>query len=197
MSEREVSGEGTGEPEAPSPIQRRTDFPPVTELLPHRGRAVLLERVLAHDRAATECSVDTSNHTLFHDPDGGVPATVGLEYMAQTIAAHGGLRDRESGREARPGFFLGTRRLTFAVARFQPGQQLVVTARHLRGETGMLAFDCSIRAAGSAEPMVSGILTVYLLESFEALTRDFASQDVRETARDSARDVARDIAKDD
>jgi hypothetical protein len=41
----------------------------------------------------------------------------------------------------------------------------------------MLAFDCAIRRAGQspeAEPMVSGVLTVYLLESFEALERDFA-----------------------
>ena len=163
----------------------KREFPPVAELLPHRGRAVLLDRVLAHDATTTVCSVETSASTLFHDADGGVPATVGLEYMAQTIAAHGGLLDRDAGREARPGFFLGTRRLTLAVTRFEPGQCLEVTATHLRGSTGLLAFDCAIRPAPGAEPMVSGILTVYLLESFEALARDFAEGAAKDSPTDA------------
>jgi predicted hotdog family 3-hydroxylacyl-ACP dehydratase len=152
------------------------EFPPVAELLPHRGRAVLVRRVVAHDATTTTCEVDPADSVLWKNADGSVPATVGLEYMAQTIAAHGGLSDRESGREARPGFFLGSRRLDFRASRFEPGELLEVTVRHLRGSTGMLAFDCSVRrAAGTsgAEPMVSGVLTVYLLESFDALTRDF------------------------
>jgi len=149
-------------------------FPPIAELLPHRGRAVLLDRVLAHDATTTVCLVETSSSALFRAADGGVPAYFGLEYMAQTVAAHGGLLDREAGRPTRPGFFLGTRRLAFTVARFEPGQRLEVTATHLRGALGLVAFDCAIRPAAGAQPMVSGILTVYLLESFEALTRDFA-----------------------
>jgi len=161
-------------------------FPPIVELLPHRGRAVLLDRVLAHDATTTVCSVDTAASALFHDRDGGVPAAIGLEYMAQTIAAHGGLLDREAGRDARPGFFLGTRRLALSVARFEPGRQLLVSATHLRGglrgSSGLLAFDCAIRAAADAEPMVSGILTVYLLESFDALERDFAEATARGTS---------------
>jgi predicted hotdog family 3-hydroxylacyl-ACP dehydratase len=175
-----------------------TEFPPIAALLPHRGRAVLLQRVVAHDAASTTCEVDPAGSTLWKDEHGTVAAAVALEYMAQTIAAHGGLADLESGREARPGFFLGTRRLEFRVDRFVPGELLEVTARHLRGSTGMLAFECSIRRArglapvstgeaasagagpaspDEAEPMVSGVLTVYLLESFEALTRDFADAD--------------------
>src|SRR5688572_17623989 len=110
-----------------------SEFPRVTELLPHRGRAVLLRRVVAHDAASTTCEVDPAASELWKNADGSVPATVALEYMAQTIAAHGGLSDRESGREARPGFFLGSRRLEFRIRRFEPGELLEVTARHLRG----------------------------------------------------------------
>jgi len=168
-------------------------FPPITELLPHRGRAVLLERVLAHDSTTTVCSVDTSTGVLLHDGDGGVPAYFGLEYMAQTVAAHGGLLDREAGRDARPGLFLGTRRLVLSVSRFEPGQRLEVTAKHLRGSVqgsrGLLAFDCTIRAAGAAEAMVSAILTVYLLESFEALAREFAADTVTDPVPDATADA--------
>ena len=152
-------------------------FPSITELLPHRSRAVLLNRVLSHDDTTTVCSVNPATSVLYRAADGRVPAYVGLEYMAQAIAAHGGLLDRDAGREARPGFFLGSRRLSFAVSSFEPDHTLIVTATHLRGTTGLLAFDCSVRAATDAAAMVSGILTVYLLESQEALNRDFASDD--------------------
>lgn len=158
----------------PSPA---STFPPITELLPHRGRAVLLGQVLAHDATTTVCTVDPDGGALFRDADGRVPAWVGLEFMAQAVAAHGGLLDREASREPRPGLFLGSRRLAFSVAAFEPGQALEVTATHLRGSTGLLAFDCRVRAPGASEPMVSGILTVYLLESFEALARDFTADD--------------------
>ena len=156
---------------------RGSGFPPIGELLPHRGRAVLLSRVLAHDAASTTCAVDAGAGALYRDADGAVPAYVGLEYMAQAVAAHGGLLDREAGRDARPGFFLGSRRLSFEVERFAPDLALVVTATHLRGSGRMLAFDCSIRPAGGGDAMVSGILTVYLLDSFDALVEDFAAEE--------------------
>lgn len=149
------------------------DFPPIAELLPHRGSAVLLRRVVAHDATSTTCEVEPAASVLWQNEDGSVPVAVALEYMSQAIAAHGGLTDLEAGRERRPGFFLGTRRLDLKVASFAPGEVLEVTARHLRGSAGMLAFDCAVRRPGQTESMVSGVLTVYLLESFEALTRDF------------------------
>lgn len=152
-------------------------FPPIGELLPHRGRAVLLSRVLAHDATSTTCAVEAGAGALYRDAEGFVPSYVGLEYMAQAVAAHGGLLDREAGRDARPGFFLGSRRLSFAATRFAADQALEVTARHLRGNGRMLAFDCSVRPAGGGDAMVSGILTVYLLDSFDALVEDFTADD--------------------
>ncbi|MFN2375416.1 MAG: beta-hydroxyacyl-ACP dehydratase [Candidatus Binatia bacterium] len=152
-------------------------FPPIAELLPHGSRAILLEHVISHDAATTVCAVDPAAGAHYRDADGALPACIGLEIMAQTIAAHGGLLDRAAGREARPGFFLGSRRLALAVPRFEAGQRLVATATHLRGSSGLLAFDCSIRVEGDVPaPLASGVLTVYLLESFEALTRDFATE---------------------
>ncbi len=176
-------------------------FPPIEELLPHRGPAVLLARVLAHDGRSTTCEVDVARSRLYQAPDGSVPAHVALEYMAQAIAAHGGLLDRAAGRDPRPGFFLGSRRLTLAVSRLEQGEKLEVTATHVRGAGRMLAFDCAVRrrppsrggtapgAAADGRPgasrgseddgrtMVSGVLTVYLLESVEALTREFLQDD--------------------
>jgi len=163
-------------------------FPPVAELLPHSGRALLLDRVLAHDAATTVCAVDPAASVLYFNADRRVPAYVGLEYMAQTIAAHGGLlhRSQAGGSAAgpRPGFFLGSRRIVFGVDCFEGGQLLEVAATRLRGTRGALrgtrgalAFECTIRDAAGGRAMVSGVLTVYLLESFEALVEGFPEND--------------------
>src|SRR5207245_182029 len=60
---------------------------------------ILLTRILAHAEKRTTCAVEISSASAFLDGQGGVPAWVALEYMAQCIAAHGGLR----GRADRPG----------------------------------------------------------------------------------------------
>ena len=50
-----------------------------------------------------------------------VPAVVGIEYMAQAIAAGAGPSARGKGEAARMGFLLGCRNLTIAVDSFQVG----------------------------------------------------------------------------
>jgi predicted hotdog family 3-hydroxylacyl-ACP dehydratase len=129
----------------------------------------LLDRVVEHDASRTVCAVDPGRSALLAAPDGSVPVWVGLEYMAQCIAAHGGLVALERGEPPRPGVLLGSRRLRFGVQRFEPGRELRVAARHHRGERGLLAFDCEVREAGGHSPLVRGRLNVYIVDGFEDL----------------------------
>ena len=79
--------------------------------------------------------------------DGGVPAWVGVEYMAQAIAAWAGCHARGQGRTPPIGFLLGTRRYDSAVERFDSGRVLRVEARReLLGENGLGVFACRILA---------------------------------------------------
>ena len=151
------------------------NFPPAEELLPHGGRMNLIDCVLSHEDKETVCRVDPAASVLFADDDGSVPAWVGLEYMAQTTAAHGGLLDRAQKLDTRPGLFLGSRRLEFHVERFAPGRLLRVRVRHLRGLTGLIAFEGEVCDEADGTPLVSGILNVYLMDSFEALETEFGS----------------------
>lgn len=172
-----------------SPAATGAVFPAMADLLPHGPDAVLLDAVIAHDAQTTVCRVDPAASRLYLDEDGQVPAYVALEYMAQAVAAHGGLLDREQGRPARPGLFLGTRRLRLSTARLAADEPLEVVATHVRGAGPLLAFDCCIRRPGRPrdtptaqdEAMVSATLTVYLLESFEALLRDFDGEGPAQT----------------
>lgn len=137
-------------------------FPPISDLVPHAGGMLLLDRVLAHESTHTVCATSAGRSPLFANSDGSVPSWVGIEYMAQCAAVHGELANRSRGGGPRPGLLLGSRRLAIHREAFAPGESLEVTARHHMGESGLVAFDCSIRSASSAETLVEGRVNLYL-----------------------------------
>jgi predicted hotdog family 3-hydroxylacyl-ACP dehydratase len=147
----------------------RAEFPAIEALVPHSGPMCLLERVIEHGPGHTLCAVDPGRSRLLAAADGTVPVWVGIEYMAQCIAAHGGLVALERGEPRRPGVLLGARRVRFDVPRFEADRELHVLARHHRGERGLLAFECEIRDARGGAPLGEGRLNVYTVDGWEAL----------------------------
>ena len=147
----------------------RRGFPAIAALIPQAGPMRLLDRVLEHGPGHTVCAVDPGRSHLLAAPDGSVPAWVGLEYMAQCIAVHGGLQALAQGEPLRPGVLLGSRRLRFGVQRFARGRELRVSARRHGGERGLVAFDCEVWDASGGPPLVEGRLNVYIVGSFEEL----------------------------
>lgn len=144
-------------------------FPPVAELIPHSDTMVLLDRVLEHELEYTVCSADPDSNSIFSDRDGRVPSWVGLEYMAQCAAVHGSLANRSQDRSPRPGLLLGSRRLLLHADVFPTGSDLLITARHHLGESGLVAFDCSIRSATDREILAEGRVNLYILEDWSEL----------------------------
>lgn len=143
------------------------EFPPVAELLPHAGPMRLVERVLSHADDETQCRVDPAASALFRDAAGRIPAWVGIEYMAQCAAVHGGLLARARGERPAPGLLLGSRSVSFGCDAFEPGVPLVVVARHVAGRSRTLAFACAVESA-DGEPLVEGRL--HVLASPDAAT---------------------------
>jgi len=66
-----------------------------------------------------------------------VPALLGIEYMAQTIAAFGGIKRRLAGRPLDLGFLLGTRRYVCNVGTFAVGSVLTVSVKRLVEDQGL------------------------------------------------------------
>lgn len=144
-------------------------FPPIETLVPHAGPMCLLDRILEHDPSHTVAAVDPVRSALLAGPDGRVPVIVGLEYLAQCIAAHGGLAARAHGETPRPGLFLGARSVSFGAQHFARDRELRVEVRHHRGERGLVAFDGTVREAQGGPPLVQGRLNVYIVESGKEL----------------------------
>jgi predicted hotdog family 3-hydroxylacyl-ACP dehydratase len=128
------------------------------ELLPHRAPMILLDEVLAHDADALTAVVEIGADTLFAEPE-GVPAYVGIEYMAQACGAFVGALARAAGQEPRIGYLLGTRNFEANVTWFRPRDRLVVTVTPVVRDEMMGAFDCRIARGG--EVLATAQLNVY------------------------------------
>ena len=143
-------------------------YPEIEKVIPHRGRMIFLTGIVDHTKDSTTCVVEVGEDALFREPGGLVPAWVGLEYMAQCIAAHGGLRARAPGEPVKIGFFVGSRRIDVHTEGFSPGQVLEVRANHLLGESGFFSFACSLRDRKSGALLMEGNLNVFLSEDLKA-----------------------------
>jgi predicted hotdog family 3-hydroxylacyl-ACP dehydratase/3-hydroxymyristoyl/3-hydroxydecanoyl-(acyl carrier protein) dehydratase len=117
--------------------------------LPHQGRMRVLERVLAHEPPVTLCEARIGTSTPLC-VESSAPAWLGIEILAQGMAAQAGLDPRG---HAFRGFLTGARRVELRTRAFRAGETLWVRAEHLRGDLGMVALRCAL---GSGAPPVSG-----------------------------------------
>lgn len=122
---------------------------PLAELLPHAGDMILIDRVEAFDdeQIHTRCIVRPGG--LFNRADGSLPAWVGVELMAQSVAAYAGCHARAKGEAVALGFLIGTRKFACDVERFPVGAELHIHAlRSLEDANGMGVFECHLRGPG-------------------------------------------------
>ncbi|MBW3497619.1 hypothetical protein JAB6_49310 [Janthinobacterium sp. HH104] len=136
-------------------------FPPIRELVPHSGAMVLLDRVLSADAENLCAEVAIHAGSVFYDaPSAGVGSWVGIEYMAQAIAAHAGYLARLAGAPVKIGFLLGARRYEAQLPLFVGGSVLQVHVQQaLQGENGLGAFECRIEMAGAV--LAQATITVF------------------------------------
>ena len=134
-------------------------WPDIRALIPHSGAMVLLDRVIAIDEESLCAEVRIRPDSLFCAPS-GVGAWIGLEYMAQTIAAFAGYTAYLRGEPVKPGFLLGARRYECTRALFGLGSLLKVHVRRvLQSETGLGSFECRIE--DGEEQVATATLTVF------------------------------------
>jgi len=136
-------------------------LPAIAELVPHSGAMSLLGRLLAADDENLSAEVVIAADSVFC-ADGAVGAWVGVEYMAQAVAAHAGYTARLRGEPVQVGFLLGTRRYVCSTPAFAVGRVLHIhVQRALQGENGLGAFDCRILDASDGSALASATITVF------------------------------------
>lgn len=113
------------------------------QVLPHRHEMLLAD--------TTDYGADYGQIRLTIRPDSllcegerGVPAWVGIEYMAQAMGVFSGVERLQRGAAPKIGLLIGTRRYDSSVPYFALGAQLTTTARLVFHEEPMFVFNCEI-----------------------------------------------------
>lgn len=142
----------------------------IAELLPQSGEMILLDEVLEIGDGFIVTELSVRGDSFFADADHKVPAWIGIEYMAQTVAAYFGYRRKSSGQTVDLGFLLGTRYYESSVDDFPAGSKLRVRGtREIEGLDGLSVFDCAIegeniRVTARLNVFVPADSSVYLAE---------------------------------
>lgn len=109
----------------------------------------LLDKILGVETEQFLASVKISEASPFYQ-HGGVPAWIGIEYMAQAIAARAGVLATIRGEPIKIGFLLGSRNYKAKVHSFEKGEVLAVSVREvLIDPTGLAVYDCQISLDGN------------------------------------------------
>lgn len=134
------------------------DFPEVGKLIPHRGPAVLIERVTYHDENVTECTA-LIGERMQYLKDGKADAALALELMAQTVAAHAGLQNRWSEMAPRAGYVVSVPKMRFFGGDFSLGDALTIRVRLAYHEGPIGRFDGVVSLGDTKR--AEGTLTVF------------------------------------
>jgi predicted hotdog family 3-hydroxylacyl-ACP dehydratase len=122
---------------------------PLAELLPHAGDMILIDEVVAFDEEQIHTRLTVTPGGLFNLANGDMPAWVGVEIMAQSVAAYAGCQARTKGEAVELGFLLGSRKFECNVEQFPAGSLLQIHAlRSLQDDNGMGVFECRLTGPG-------------------------------------------------
>ncbi|MGF6663047.1 putative hotdog family 3-hydroxylacyl-ACP dehydratase [Paraburkholderia atlantica] len=129
----------------PLPTVEQLVRQPIEAIIPHRGSMLLLDAVDTFDDTTLSAFANVDPHAWYADTAGAMPAWVGIEVMAQAIAAHISLLAMRGGGEARPGVLLGSRSYQALQPAFRSGARLRVhVSELLRSDAGHGAYECTI-----------------------------------------------------
>ena len=142
------------------------NLPAIAELIPHAGPMILLDRVLEVGAEHLSAEVTIRPSALFCDGQ-RVGGWVGIEYMAQAIAALAGWTARQNKLPVRIGFLVGTRQYRSHTPWFRVGETLHIhVQREIDGDNGVSAVACRITTT-DGQLHAEATLTVFQPDNLE------------------------------
>lgn len=136
-------------------------LPAIATLVPHGAPMLLLDRVVSADADKLCAEVTIRPDSLFCG-ERGVGAWVGIEYMAQTIAAYAGYHAQQRGEPVKIGFLLGSRRYECSRPWFSSGDCLHVEAQQLlQADNGLGSFSCTIKDSKTQQQWAQATVSVF------------------------------------
>ena len=128
--------------------------------LPQQPPMRLLDALLAADDQRCTALARVDPAAWYAGPDGSAPGWIGLEWMAQAVAAHHGLRHRDRGGAPKLGYLLGTRAYACDLPAFPAHAAAEVDATAQETDpSGLSLYACAIRIHG--QPVAQALLKVF------------------------------------
>ncbi|WP_024611389.1 MULTISPECIES: hotdog family protein [unclassified Pseudoalteromonas] len=120
---------------------------PIESVLPHTAPMILIDSLESYDEISGRCLVTITAQSNFYDPElKRVPSHVGIEYMAQTIAAYANANQVDSGAKVEVGFLVSSRKYKMHCTGFSLNSTLTIEVEKLYSEeSGLSAFECKIK----------------------------------------------------
>ena len=143
-------------------------MPEIDELVPHSGDMSLLDEVVefSGESVFTKATIAADNPFVV---DQSISSWIGIEYMAQTIAAWAGMHAVSQGEPIKMGFLVGSRAYSPADDSFAVGTELHISATQvMEGANGLKVFECELRYEGG---QVSANINVFQPEDIEVFLR--------------------------
>jgi len=135
-------------------------------LIPHRNRMCLINRVNKYNlqENSIEAEYDITEDCLFYDfENSGVPAWVGFEFIAQSISAFIGIKDRINGLPVKEGFILGVSHMQIDLPFFRKNSIITINSIELDNLDPIYIFDGKVSIDG--KKVLAGKLTVMEVNS--------------------------------
>lgn len=141
----------------------------VSELVPHSGKMLLIDKVLDFGEEWLIAQIIIKKDSMFCE-NGSVPALVGIEYMAQSIAAFAGKNDKLEEKNPTIGLLLGSRKYVSNVEEFPIGITLIIHVEQIYFENGGLGvFKCKIESEQHEEVLIEANINVFHPEDISTL----------------------------
>jgi len=130
-------------------------------IIPHSGDMMLLSRIINYDTSSKsiEAEYDITEDCLFYDQqEAGVPSWVGFEFIAQSISAFIGIRDRENGLPPKKGYILGVSQTQIGLPILKTGSIIKIKAKELDNVHPVYVFEGEIHL--DDKEVLAGKITV-------------------------------------
>ena len=124
-------------------------LPSIEKLLPHRYGMLLVDRVLSWDESHAAVGAEPASGAWYAEPQ-GMPSWIGIELIAQAIAAHVCIVAWSKGEAPKRGVLLGARAFRATQSHFPAGARLSIKAtKTFSDETGMGSYEGTIQLGKS------------------------------------------------
>lgn len=136
------------------------NHPPIAELVPHSGPMILLDRLVEplEDGCVCERTIGSSGLLI---EEQGLPAYVGIELMAQSIAAYSGYTAWRQDQPVQLGFLIAVPAWKTECDHFPSGRTLRIHVRREWGDDQLLRFAGEIRDAETEKLLQTAAINVY------------------------------------